>query len=77
LTTMRPTTVERAYQLARSGECADLIEVRKRLKAEGYQDERFQLHGLSITSELRKLCEAARKGGGEAVMTQPKPRKLK
>ena len=31
------TTLERAFQLARSGQCSTLDDIKQRLKAEGYQ----------------------------------------
>ena len=56
----RLTTLERAYQLAESGECASVSEIKQRLTAEHYTDVQGQLYGQTITSALRKLCEKAR-----------------
>ena len=58
----RLTTVERAYQLARSGECAGVKEIKERLLIEGFQDVSGQLYGSTITKALRLLCVAARSG---------------
>lgn len=58
--THRLTTVERAYQLAESGECANVSDIKRRLSAEGYSDVQGQLYGATITSALRKLCDKAR-----------------
>jgi LmbE family N-acetylglucosaminyl deacetylase len=53
----RTTPLERAFELARSGEYAGVSEVRRQLKAEGYSDQ--QLEGRSLSRQLRELCEAA------------------
>ena len=58
--TYRLTTIERAYQLAESGECANVGDIKRRLSAEGYSDVQGQLYGSTITSALRKLCDKAR-----------------
>lgn len=59
---VRPSTVERAYQLARSGECADIEDVRKRLRAEGFENLRSHLQGRSVSKAIRELCVAAYTG---------------
>jgi len=58
--THRLTTIERAYELARSGECATVSEIKLRLKAERFDDVAGQLYGREIISALRRLCDAAR-----------------
>lgn len=58
--TYRLTTIERAYQLAESGECANVGEIKRRLNAEGYSDVQGQLYGSTITTALRKRCDDAR-----------------
>lgn len=55
----RPTTLERAFQLAKSGECANVDQVRMRLKSEGYSDGQAHTKGPSIRGQLSKLCQAA------------------
>ncbi len=60
----RPTTLERAYELARSGECASTREVRGRLYAEAFADVRAHLHGAAIQADLRRLCQAATASAG-------------
>ncbi len=57
--TFRPTTLERAYQLADSGECRTVTEVKKRLQAEGYDRIADQLYGRVVTNALRDRCAAA------------------
>ena len=52
----RLTTIERAYELARSGACRTVGDIKARLQAEGYEGVRDRLYGASMTSALRKLC---------------------
>lgn len=55
----RPTTLERAYQLAESGECRTVGEVKKRLQSEGFERIADQLYGRTVTNALRDRCTAA------------------
>jgi len=55
--TFRPTTIERAYQLAKGGDCRTIGEIKAALKTEGYSSIQDHLHGLTITRALRKLCD--------------------
>jgi hypothetical protein len=57
--TSRPTTIERAFELARTGDCSGIAEIRARLKAEGHNIG--QLEGPSLLRQLRALCVAARR----------------
>ena len=57
--THRPTTLERAYQLAESGECRNVSEIKKRLQSEGYDRIADQLYGRTVTNALRDRCQAA------------------
>lgn len=52
----RPTTLERAYELARSGRCRTVGEIKTRLQQEGHERVQDRLYGASLTSALRKLC---------------------
>jgi hypothetical protein len=54
----RPTTLERAYELARSGQCRTVGDIKSRLQAEGHERVQDRLYGGSLTSALRKLCVA-------------------
>lgn len=54
--TFRPTTIERAYELAKSGSCRTVGDVKAKLQAEGHERVQDRLYGSSITSALRKLC---------------------
>jgi hypothetical protein len=55
-----PTSLERAFELAKCGQCATVKEIKKRLKAEGLWDN--QLVGKTLIKQLRDLIEAAKKG---------------
>jgi len=65
----RLSTVERAYELAKSGECSGIAQIRERLRAEGYSRADSQISGQTFRSQLKKLCEAARRRSG----AQPEP----
>ena len=52
-----PTPLERAFELARSGECESITEVRKRLRDEGLSVS--QLEGPMLTRQIRDLCAEA------------------
>jgi len=54
------TTLERAFELARSGDYATVQPIRARLKAEGFPQVEAHLSGHSISRQLRKLCDEAR-----------------
>lgn len=53
------STVERAYQLARSGSCRSVEDIRRRLTAERYESVQAHLSGASIKRDLIALCKAA------------------
>jgi hypothetical protein len=55
----RPTSLERAFELAKSGQCATVEEIRKKLKAEGLVAS--QIEGKMLFKQLRDLMEAAKK----------------
>ena len=57
--TTRPTTLERAFELARTGEYARVSDIRTQLKTEGYA--LHQLEGPTLVRQLRDLCVASRK----------------
>lgn len=52
------TTIERAFELAESGFCADFREVRAKLRGEGYDLD--QLEGTSLRKQLNQICQKAR-----------------
>ncbi|RZJ17301.1 MAG: hypothetical protein EON91_09915 [Brevundimonas sp.] len=53
----RPTTIERAYQLAESGACRTVGDVKQALKNEGYDRIQDSLYGGAVTAALRKRCQ--------------------
>ena len=53
----RPTTIERAYQLAAGGDCQKIGDIKMALKIEGFGSIQNHLYGLTITRALRKLCD--------------------
>lgn len=52
-------TVERAFELARSGQCKSLREIEQRLRAVGYEAVAQHLQGAAIKSQLRNLYKAS------------------
>ena len=59
--TFRPTALERAFALARTGDYPGVSELKTQLKAEGYAT--LQLEGPTLLKQLRALCTASRKAG--------------
>ena len=53
-------TILRAFELAKSGQCATVEKIRKKLSAEGLSAE--QIVGKTLHKQLRELIEAAKKG---------------
>ena len=56
----RPGTVERAYQLARTGEYETVRQIRSQLDREGYLDASSQITGAMLVRELARDCRMAR-----------------
>jgi hypothetical protein len=54
------TTVERAFELARTGQCRSITEVRNRLHKETFVDATAQLSSRALTRELRRLFATRR-----------------
>ncbi len=52
----RPTVIERAFELARSGTYPNVSQVMQRLKGEGFDSVDSQISGASIRKQLRELC---------------------
>jgi hypothetical protein len=48
--------LERAYQIARSGTCRSITELKTKLAAEGYSAVNSQLYGKQLNDDLRRLC---------------------
>jgi hypothetical protein len=54
----KTTALERAFQLAKSGHVADLMEIASALKREGYKVD--QIEGPLLKRQLTDLIKAAR-----------------
>lgn len=54
----RKTAIERAFELARSGECSTIEQIRRRLKAEGYYEHAIQ--GRSLYRQLKALIASSK-----------------
>jgi hypothetical protein len=54
--------LERAFQLARSGQVANVDHIKKRLKQEGNDVSSRAIEGRSLRSQLKDLIKAARLG---------------
>jgi hypothetical protein len=52
------TQLERAFQLAKSGDCRSVEDLKKRLEAEGYQTN--QVFGRVLSRQLHALIKKAR-----------------
>ncbi|HEX8215064.1 MAG TPA: hypothetical protein VF582_06280 [Allosphingosinicella sp.] len=53
------STVERAFELARSGECANIQELQRRLKREGFGLAMAHLASPSLRKQLVTLIKEA------------------
>ncbi len=51
------TPLERAFALARSGDCSTVGDIRQQMKSEGYSVE--QISGPMLMRQLRALCLVA------------------
>ena len=56
---IRPSTVERAFQLARAGEHRGVHEIAAALKRERHESVDAHLAGPSIRKDLKRLWESA------------------
>jgi hypothetical protein len=52
------SALERAFELAQSGRCRTIDEVKMALKSEGYSDA--QIQGKSLRTQLKALIEEAK-----------------
>ena len=53
------TALERAFQLAKSGKCSSLADLKKQLRAEGYSIA--QITGRTLAKQLVALIKMARR----------------
>jgi hypothetical protein len=56
---MAPSTIERAFQLARSGQVADLPSLKRRLKSDGCRAVDALLAPRTLGGHLDAICAAA------------------
>ncbi len=59
----RPTAIERAFELARSGGCGTVSDLRRQLKIEGYAAD--QISGPMLLRQLRELVAVAKANAGD------------
>ena len=64
MTIARKPAVERAFELAKSGEYASVVAIRNRLSREGYTHDEARLYGRELAKTLLRLCKEAREGKG-------------
>jgi HEAT repeat protein len=55
------TALERAFELANSGSCESVADIKKTLKSEGYSDQ--QITGRALGKQLTELIQQARVRG--------------
>jgi hypothetical protein len=55
---MTLSTIERAYELARSGEAPDVASLKQRLKADGCRAVDALLAPRSLSAHLEAICSA-------------------
>jgi hypothetical protein len=60
------TIVERAFELARSGSVANMMELERALKSEGFAAPHDHFMGTSLRKQLRTLMKAAQPSNGAA-----------
>lgn len=66
---MRKSTVERAFEIAREGQCLTVQQIRRQLAVEGYPAIHAHLEGATIGQQLRAaMQEAAASGEGNRLM---------
>lgn len=54
------STIERALELARSGEYASIVEIERRLQREGYENIMEHLNGAFIRGQLLEAMNGSR-----------------
>jgi len=55
----RPTLIERAYEIARSGQAKSVYDVTRMLEREDYLHVSCELRGATLRKTLLGLCKAA------------------
>lgn len=57
------STIIRAFELAKSGECRSIYEIEKRLSKEGYVDAAGHLNGMTIRNQLNQMLYGLKVSG--------------
>ncbi|TPG11960.1 hypothetical protein [Sphingomonas oligophenolica] len=70
------STLERALQLARGGQCKSVNDVRQALRREGYDAVHQHLHGAAINRQLIDLLAEARADFSAGAVAEPDPPEL-
>lgn len=60
----RPSTLERAFELARSGRFASVADIASQLTREQHSSVQQHLSGHTIRRQLVKMCTESRKAKG-------------
>ena len=61
--TSNPNVIDRAFQIARDGQCNSVADIRERLIREGYEQVGAHLGGPTIRRELYRLIRVGRQLG--------------
>jgi hypothetical protein len=56
----RPSVIERAFQVAKSGKVANIVELRARLAEEGYSNVAMALTGRALAQQISRMIVEAR-----------------
>jgi hypothetical protein len=56
---MTQRIMERAFELARAGECAGLTQIKRALVLEGFENVQSQISGPTLSKQLTDLCAKA------------------
>ncbi|MBP7705184.1 MAG: hypothetical protein KA105_07860 [Caulobacter sp.] len=64
MTNLKPTLVERAYQLAHTGMLPTIGAIKRKLQSEGYGEIDAHLDGPQVRAALRALIAEAQRGVG-------------
>lgn len=59
---IRVSQLERAFELARSGRCTTVADIKRKLREEGYQDD--QVEGPLLFGQLNSLMKSASHSDG-------------
>jgi hypothetical protein len=69
--TTPPTMLERAYQLARTGEFRSTPAIRAQLKREGYAQTHVHIAGRALIQSLNRACAEAQAQSQPPVEVEP------